>query len=98
MDAEELPRGTWSEDVHAALDGLLRSPPSADPIAVFDWDDTVIQGDVSLALLRRMPSAIPIAAATPIAGAPRITMVLIAFATSAAVLHDTYSSAAGSLR
>jgi hypothetical protein len=40
---------------------------------------------VPLALLFRMPSAMPIAAATPIAGAPRITMVRIARATSCAV-------------
>src|SRR5215470_16754466 len=45
-----------------------------------------------------MPSAIPIAAATPIAGAPRITIVLIALATSCAVRHVTYTSDAGSLR
>jgi hypothetical protein len=36
---------------------------------------------------RCMPSAIPMAAATPMAGAPRMTMVLIARATSAAVRH-----------
>ena len=35
------------------------------------------------------PSAMPIAAATPIAGAPRITIVLIARATSGAVLQRT---------
>src|SRR5207248_3210368 len=40
----------------------------------------------------------PIAAATPIAGAPRITIVLIARATSAAVAQRTYTSSAGSLR
>jgi hypothetical protein len=44
---------------------------------------------VPVALLRRIPSAIPIAAATPIAGAPRITIVVMAFATSFAVLHVT---------
>ena len=33
---------------------------------------------VPFAVLRRMPSAMPIAAATPIAGAPRITIVRIA--------------------
>ena len=44
---------------------------------------------VPVALLRRMPRAIPIAAATPIAGAPRMTIVLIALATSLAVLHET---------
>jgi hypothetical protein len=53
---------------------------------------------VPLALLRFIPSASPIAAATPIAGAPRMTIVLIAFATSLAVLQVTYTSDAGSLR
>src|SRR5262245_25210457 len=53
---------------------------------------------VPVALLFRMPTAMPIAAATPIAGAPRITIVLIARATSAADLQRTYTSSAGSFR
>ena len=44
---------------------------------------------VPVAVLRFMPSARPIAAATPIAGAPRITIVLMALATSLAVLQVT---------
>jgi hypothetical protein len=52
------------------------------------WN-SVVNCLVPVALLRRMPSAIPIAAATPIAGAPRITIVVIALATSLAVLHVT---------
>jgi hypothetical protein len=52
------------------------------------WN-SVVNCFVPVALLLRIPSAIPIAAATPIAGAPRMTIVLIAFATSAAVLHVT---------
>ncbi len=44
---------------------------------------------VPVAVLRRMPMAMPHAAATPIAGAPRITMVLMARATSGAVLQRT---------
>ena len=44
---------------------------------------------VPLAVLRFMPSAMPIAAATPIAGAPRITIVLMARATSGALLQRT---------
>jgi len=44
---------------------------------------------VPVALLFRMPSAMPMAAATPMAGAPRMTMVLMARATSAAVLQRT---------
>ncbi len=46
----------------------------------------------------RMPSAMPIAAATPIAGAPRITIVRIARATSWADRQRTYTSWPGSLR
>jgi hypothetical protein len=42
-----------------------------------------------VALLVFTPSARPIAAETPMAGAPRITMVLMAFATSATVLQCT---------
>ena len=44
---------------------------------------------VPVALLCFIPSATPIAADTPIAGAPRITIVLMARATSAAVRHRT---------
>ena len=44
---------------------------------------------VPVALLRRTPRAMPSAAATPIAGAPRITIVLIARATSGAVVQRT---------
>ena len=44
---------------------------------------------VPVALLLRIPSAMPMAAATPIAGAPRMTIVLMARATSAAVLQRT---------
>ena len=42
---------------------------------------------VPVALLRRIARAMPIAAATPIAGAPRMTIVLMARATSGAVLQ-----------
>ena len=61
------------------------------------WN-SVVNCLVPVALLRRIPSAMPIAAATPMAGAPRITIVLIALATSCAVLHVTYTSDTGSLR
>ena len=44
---------------------------------------------VPVDLLLRIESAIPMAAATPIAGAPRITIVLIARATSGPVLQRT---------
>ena len=52
------------------------------------WN-SVVNCLVPVALLRFMASAMPIAAATPMAGAPRITMVLIALATSLAVLQVT---------
>ncbi len=44
---------------------------------------------VPLALLRCMPRAMPIAAETPIAGAPRMIIVRIARATSCAVRQRT---------
>ena len=47
----------------------------------FFWNSTA-NWRVPFAVLRRMPSARPIAAATPIAGAPRITIVRMALATS----------------
>jgi hypothetical protein len=53
---------------------------------------------VAFALLRFTPSAMPIAAATPIAGAPRITIVRMALATSCGVRQRTYSSCDGSFR
>ncbi len=51
-----LTRKRWSADVHARLEALLATPvdPRAPPAAVFDWDDTVMRGDASLALLRAM--------------------------------------------
>ncbi len=52
------------------------------------WN-SVVNCLVPVALLRRIPSAMPMAAATPMAGAPRITIVLMALATSCAVLHVT---------
>jgi hypothetical protein len=44
---------------------------------------------VPVAMLRRAASAMPIAAATPIAGAPRITIVRMERATSCAVRQRT---------
>ncbi len=52
------------------------------------WN-SVVNCLVPVALLRAAPSARPIAAHTPIAGAPRITMVLIALATSLTLLQVT---------
>lgn len=39
----------WSDA--AALERLIASPPHQGPVAAFDFDDTVIDGDLSLALL-----------------------------------------------
>ena len=50
------------------------------------WNSTA-NWRVPLAVLRCMPSAMPMAAATPMAGAPRMTIVLIARATSGALLQ-----------
>src|SRR6185436_17322187 len=61
------------------------------------WN-SVVNCLVPVAALRRAPSASPMAAATPMAGAPRITIVVIALATSFAVRQVTYTSAPGSLR
>ena len=58
-------------------------------ISSHDFWNSVANCLVPLALLRFMPSASPMAAATPMAGAPRITIVLMAFATSLEVLHVT---------
>ncbi len=52
------------------------------------WNSTA-NCRVPFAVLRCMPSAMPIAVATPMAGAPRITIVRIARATSGALLHFT---------
>ena len=52
------------------------------------WN-SVVNCRVPVAALRAAPSATPIAAQTPMAGAPRITMVLIALATSFTVRQVT---------
>ena len=54
----------------------------------FRWN-SVANWRVPVAPLLAAPSATPMAAQTPIAGAPRITMVLIALATSFTVLQVT---------
>lgn len=53
MSAAPLPADDWTASVHERLVALLDAPPGdAPPVAVFDWDDTVIAGDLSLAMLR----------------------------------------------
>jgi len=50
----ELPRARWSDEVHTRLVELIKtrgaaSPswdPCSRPLAVFDWDNTVIAGDI----------------------------------------------------
>ena len=54
----------------------------------FFWN-SVVNCLVPVALLRNAPSARPIAAHTPIAGAPRMTMFLIALAMSLTFLQVT---------
>lgn len=50
----DLPRRTWSPEVHAGLCAMLDDPPGdTPPQAVFDWDDTLLGGDCSLAYMRR---------------------------------------------
>ena len=68
------------------------------PFNFFESSAGIIRLMVPVALLRWAPSASPMAAHTPMAGAPRITMVVIALATSLPVRHVTYTSDAGSLR
>lgn len=56
MSLAPLPPGQWSPDVHRALqawlDELATTPGRR--VAVFDWDDTTIEGDLSLAMMRRV--------------------------------------------
>lgn len=49
-----LPPDPWDPIVHARLTALLDRPvdPAAPPVAVFDFDDTVLRGDISLFMLR----------------------------------------------
>lgn len=44
----------WSASTRAGLEDLIANPPHAAPLAAFDFDDTVIQGDLSLTLLEAM--------------------------------------------
>ena len=44
----------WSEPTRHGLEALISAPPHAAPLAAFDFDDTVIQGDLSLTLLEAM--------------------------------------------
>ena len=53
MTSPLLPRRSWSPHVHAELVGLLNAAP-AGSVAVLDFDDTVLEGDISLATLRAM--------------------------------------------
>jgi len=54
MSHSPLPTDGWSPDVYDRLTTLLDLPHGEHPhLAVLDWDDTVIAGDLSLAMLRR---------------------------------------------
>ena len=58
-------------------------------ITSHDFWNSAASWRVPVAVLFLTPRASPIAADTPMAGAPRMTMVLIALATSLAVLQRT---------
>lgn len=51
MSPAPLPRRTWSDDVYGPLTALL-DRRAGEGLCVFDWDDTVLEGDVSLAFMR----------------------------------------------
>ncbi len=46
-----LPLGRWSSEVHVGLTELLAGPRGD---AVFDWDDTILEGDSSIAWLEHL--------------------------------------------
>lgn len=58
--AEPLPAGRWEPEVHAALQEMIVShgvlsptyDPDRPPVAVFDWDNTCIRGDIGESLLQ----------------------------------------------
>jgi hypothetical protein len=91
----------WSTDspacAAAANDRFIRSMAQnrltavgrVDAISSHAFWNSAANFCVPVAALLRIPNARPIAAATPIAGAPRMTIVLMARATSAAVLQRT---------
>lgn len=49
----KLNRRNWSERNYEALNGMLAGVKPGE-IAVFDWDNTCICGDIGEALLRRL--------------------------------------------
>ena len=52
MSPITLAPGTWSPDVHQQLLTLLEQSGDTRRVAVFDLDDTLIAGDIGLAMLR----------------------------------------------
>jgi HAD superfamily phosphoserine phosphatase-like hydrolase len=44
----------WSPEVRRGLEDMIQSNRSPAPIAAFDWDNTVIRGDVGEAALQRL--------------------------------------------
>lgn len=60
MGSPQLAPHQWDPEVHQRLSRLLAAGPLASdpsPLAVFDWDDTVIEGDLSLSMLRTSDEA-----------------------------------------
>jgi len=51
-----LPKGRFAHHVHDSLTQLLSrpKPPGKAPLAVFDWDNTCISGDIGEAVLERL--------------------------------------------
>lgn len=45
-ESRNLPAGRWRPEVHQRLSALLEAPPSGRPVAVFDFDNTCILGDI----------------------------------------------------
>ncbi|MBN2798437.1 MAG: HAD-IB family phosphatase [Deltaproteobacteria bacterium] len=47
-----LAQGRWSPEVYASLVAMLEAPTAGRQVAVLDWDNTCIRGDVGETLLR----------------------------------------------
>lgn len=58
-------RGRWTEQNRAALQELLRRDYRIPPIAVFDWDQTCIQGDIANAVFHELCRGLAFAFESP---------------------------------
>ncbi len=57
MALPPLARGRWASDVYDRLVALLEAPHEGPRHVALDWDDTLLEGDCSLHLLRTMDAA-----------------------------------------